>query len=126
MDTTISFLCSCERGTSYRGPKWIQFEFYDSSTNGRLLPHKTGCAIEIQNYHQDLELRTPSTYIDYCYAVNSPVSVIRAGTSEACMFRKRYYSATGIVLLLNFDIINNIGLHNVISFFDTIHILYND
>lgn len=64
------------------------------------------CAIEIRNYHQNLEFREPSFYMAFGVNEIPPPPVIKPGYSEACLFRKVYGLMRGTAGLLIYNIVH--------------------
>lgn len=62
------------------------------------------CAIEIRNFHQNLELRDPAYYLLSGINQIPPVPVIKPGFAEACLFRKVSASTRGTAGVLAYNI----------------------
>jgi len=69
-------------------------------------PTARSCAIEIRNYHKDIELTEPHVFVERGYTQIPAAPEISPGFQEVCMFRKTYGPATGSYGVLTYKIDN--------------------
>lgn len=62
------------------------------------------CAIEIRNYHRDLELTEPSQYLATGVCAIPPAPVIKPGHSEACLYHSTPIALSGSFGVLTYGI----------------------